>query len=346
MLKYCLNFCCSSMVLLCFYCNGTSNPASCQSITSITIERPRFPIDNNISLADKLEAFIQPTASGTILSGTYGCVRNNGRRFHEGIDIKSFQRNRRNEPTDKILASLSGKVAYINDKPQDSTYGRYIVLEHKECGLTFYTLYAHLSEINHAIKINTSVRGGQILGIMGHSSSSGIPKSRAHLHFEVGMRLGDGTCFEAWYKTQKFSTSNKHGCWNGMNLVGLDPLNFLRSQTTFSTFLKQQPIAFQLSIKTQKIPQFITLNPALLKHPLPQKLSGWKISFNWVGCPILWEPLIEQPKKPLSVTYINRDELSKNGNRHTLELNKKGVPYIGKILERQLFELFGERFRL
>ena len=334
------------MVLLCFYCNGTSKPASYQPVNHSAIEKPRFPTDNNISLSDKLESFIQPTASGTIFSGTYGCVRNNGRRFHEGIDIKSLQRNRKNEPKDKILATLSGKVAYINHNPQDSTYGRYIVLEHQECGLTFYTLYAHLSEINHTIKINSSVRSGQILGIMGHSSSSNIPRARAHLHFEVGMRLSDGDTFGAWYKSQKFSTPNKHGCWNGMNLVGLNPLDFLRSQTSFSAFLKQQPVAFQLSIKTQKIPQFITQNPALLKTPIPSKLFGWKISFNWVGCPLLWEPLTEQPKKPILATFINKDELFKNGNRHTLELNKKGIPYIGKILSRQLFELFGEGFRL
>ena len=346
MLKYCLNFCCSSMVLLCFYCNGTKKSPVPSLSTSISNELPGFPTDNKLYLKGSYEQFIQPTASGNVLSGPYGCVRDNGRRFHEGIDIKSFQRNRKNEPMDKILASLSGKVAYINHKPQNSTYGRYIVLEHQERGITFYTLYAHLSEIHPQPQLGTFVKKGQVLGIMGHSSSSGIPKSRAHLHFEIGMRLGDSDTFETWYKSQKFPTKNKHGCWNGMNLVGLDPLDFLHSQTSFSTFLKQRPIAFQLSIKTPKIPQFINQNPALLKTSLPPKLSGWKISFNWVGCPILWEPLAEQPKKNLSVTYLNQDELSKHGNRHTLELNKRGTPYIGKILERQLFELFGERFRL
>ena len=343
------------MVLLCFYCNGTKKPIVPPLQTGPVIpspnnrisgELPRFPTDNNAYLKKSLEQFIQPTASGKILSGTYGYVRDNGRRFHEGIDIKSIQQSRRGEPLDKIFASLSGKVAYINHKPQNSTYGRYIVLEHQDNGLTFYTLYAHLSKINPQLKLGIFAKKGQNLGIMGHSSSLGIPKSRAHLHFEIGVRLGDSACFEAWYKTQKFPTTNKHGCWNGMNLVGLDPLEYLHSQKSFPHFLKQQPIAFQLAIRTSKTPQFINQNPFLLKNPIPQKLSGWKISFNWVGCPILWEPLTDQLQKQISVDYINKEELLHHGNRHTLELNPKDVPYLGKILERQLFELFGECFKL
>lgn len=343
------------MVLLCFYCKGTTKPdvfpAQTKPIISPAIpnnssELPRFPTDNNAYLKKPLEQFIQPTASGKVLSGTYGCVRDNGRRFHEGIDIKSIQRNRRGEPLDKIFASLSGKVAYINAKPQNSTYGRYIVLEHQDNDLTFHTLYAHLSKINPKLKLGMLVKQGQNLGIMGHSSSLGIPKSRAHLHFEIGVRLGDSACFETWYRAQKFPTTNKHGCWNGMNLVGLDPLDCLRSQKPFSLFLKQQPMAFQLSINTAKIPQFIKQNPALLQKQMPQKLFGWRIGFNWVGCPIHWEPLTEQPKKQISVDYIDKDELLKHGNRHTLELNSKGTPYLGKILKRQLFELFGESFKL
>lgn len=334
------------MVLLCFYCNGTQNSTPTPNNSTILIELPRFPTDNNAYPAGSLEQLIQPTASGNVLSGTYGCVRNNGTRFHEGIDIKSIQRNRKQEPIDKIFASLSGKVVYINHRPQDSTYGRYIVLEHSDSGMVFYTLYAHLAEINRQLKIGSSVKKGQHLGIMGHSSSSGIPKARAHLHFEVGMRLGDDSCFEVWYKSQKFSTKNKHGCWNGMNLVGLNPLDFLRSKKTFFNFLKQQPIAFRLSVNSKKIPQFIIQNPALLQKPIPKNLFGWKISFNWVGCPILWEPLTERPKKQISVDNVHKDELFRHGNRHTLELNKNGTPYFGKTLKRQLFELFGTPFEL
>ena len=343
MLKFCLNFCCSSTVVLCFYCNGAEKTIPNPHLST---ELPRFPTDNKADLNGPLERFIQSTASGKILSGTYGCVRDNGHRFHGGIDIKPLQRNRKGEPMDNVFASLSGNVAYINYREQDSTYGKYIIVEHKNGGLRFYTLYAHLSEINKQLKLNVFVKKGQILGIMGHSSSSNIPKSRSHLHFEIGMRLGDDTNFEKWYKTQKFSTKNKHGCWNGMNLVGLNPLDFLRSQKSFAQFLKQQPIAFQLSVKTSKTPPFIISNPALLKNPIPQKILGWKISFNWVGCPILWEVLTKQPKKQIAIDYIDKNELFKHGNRHTVELCRNGAPFIGKILNRQLFELFGELFKL
>lgn len=309
-------------------------------------ELPCFPTHNSDYLTGKLELFIQPTISGNVLSGTYGCVRNGGSRFHDGIDVKSIQRDRHNEPMDEILAILSGRVAYINAKPQDSDYGRYIILEHKEGGLLFYTLYAHLAKVDTRLKVNSFVKKSQTLGIMGHSSSLGIPVRLAHLHHSIGFRLGYDNLFENWYKTKGFATPNKHGCWNGLNLVGLDPLEFLNSKKTFSDFLKQQITAFQLSFDFPSIPTFITQNPGLLKKPIPQKVLGWKVSFNWVGCPITWEPLTEKPKKRISVEYINKEELFKHGNRHTLELNKKGNPYIGKTLKRQLFELFGESFTL
>ena len=61
-----------------------------------------------------IEAYIQPTASGVLESGLFGCVRNGGARFHEGMDLYPLSRDPRGEALDKIYAVLPGRVVYVN----------------------------------------------------------------------------------------------------------------------------------------------------------------------------------------------------------------------------------------
>ena len=321
----------------------TKLPLKKDSPTTVTL--CRWPTDNTaFEKNEPLETYIQPTCSGNPISGTYGYVRDNRTRFHEGIDIKSIHRGHHNIPQDQVFACLPGSVAYINDRPAFSSYGRYIVLEHAEQGLHFYSLYAHLAKITQTLKTGQKVQQNAILGQMGHSSCSPIPISRAHLHFEIGLKLGSLQTFQTWYNLQKFSTKNHHGMWNGMNLVGLDPLRFLRKRTSFSSFLKEQPVAFILDIYRTKTPDFIHQNPALISKQESLKPQGWRVSFNWVGAPIRFEPIFTRSSKKISLHFCDHHELFRLGNRHTLEFDKKGVPYIGKTLQRQLFCLWGENF--
>ncbi len=363
MLKFCLKFFISSIVVFIFIPFGYSQNQKNiyyfslkkkssisklkQPTFSSSLETPCWPTLNQAFLKNEpLENYIQPTASGNIISGTYGCVRNNGHRFHEGIDIKSTQRNHRNIPQDKVFATLSGKIVYINQKAGLSSYGQYIVLEHTEKNLHFYTLYAHLACIEKSLTINQYVKQHQCLGQIGNTSCSRIPMARAHLHFEIGLKLGNESTFSQWYAKQKFPTKNKHGQWNGLNLIGLNPLDFLKSNLSFSEFIKQQPKAFALAISSNKTPDFIQKNQALLVNALPKsKIYGWEITFNWVGVPIQWIPINHPLKEKITLKSYNKTELLRLGNRHTLEFNPKGRPFIGIILQRQLFELFGENFQ-
>ena len=102
---------------------------------------------------EPIEAFVQPTASGKKESGLFGCVRNNGRRFHEGLDLYPVARDKRGEALDTVYAVLSGRIVYINKVAGHSSYGRYIVIEHDQESPAFYTLYAHLARINDAVSI-------------------------------------------------------------------------------------------------------------------------------------------------------------------------------------------------
>src|ERR1700675_197991 len=120
-----------------------------------------LPTDNDALLRPGADAdYFQPTVDGTVESGMFGCVRSHGHRFHEGIDIKCLQRDRRGEPTDPIHAVADGEVAFINTKPGLSNYGRYIVLQHNWDNVSVCTLYAHLSEVTAGLVVDQPVRKG------------------------------------------------------------------------------------------------------------------------------------------------------------------------------------------
>ena len=79
-------------------------------------------------------------------SGTFGCVRSDGRQIHEGLDIKATRRDKNGDPSDPIYATADGSVAYFNSRAALSNYGRYIILRHQVEGIEIYSVYAHLSE--------------------------------------------------------------------------------------------------------------------------------------------------------------------------------------------------------
>ncbi|MBP5246465.1 MAG: peptidoglycan DD-metalloendopeptidase family protein [Fibrobacter sp.] len=94
-------------------------------------------------------------------------------RIHKGIDI-GLQRG------DSIRAAFPGRVTRVRYERRG--YGRYIVLEHENCGIT-RTVYAHLSK--QLVKVGQTVEAGEVIGLGGSTGRSTGP----HLHFE--MRIGD-----------------------------------------------------------------------------------------------------------------------------------------------------------
>src|SRR3954468_20568158 len=79
-----------------------------------------------------ISAFLQHAGSGDPESGGFGGVRSGGTQFHEGLDIKCVSRDRRGEPLDDVFAAMDGVVRHISKAAGDSSYGRYIVLEHPD----------------------------------------------------------------------------------------------------------------------------------------------------------------------------------------------------------------------
>ena len=294
---------------------------------------------------------LQATVSGEPESGGFGGVRSNGTQFHEGLDIKCLRRDRRGEPLDDVFAAMDGVVRHVSTRAGDSSYGRYIVIEHPDETPAVYTLYAHLARIAPGVRPGVRVSRGQTIGTMGHSSGGyTIPRERAHLHFEVGLLATRN--FQAWYDWKKFGSRNEHGPWNGMNLMGLDPLDFLndwrahRVNTFLDYFHRMRPAA-RVRIATRRVPDFVERYPALLRGPIPAALGGWEIAVNWTGLPFAWTPLAPTevmgliPNRPVVIDAdagIERTERSKS-----VAVLRRGNWVVGGDLETMLQQVFGLR---
>lgn len=254
-----------------------------------------FPTPQTAWTTGRLDAFVQPTVSGDPESGLFGCVRSSGSQFHEGLDIRPTKRDRRGEPADPVFAAMDGVVKHVSSSPGASSYGRYIVIEHPEQKPAVYTLYAHLASIQSGVRPGVRVKKGQTIGVMGRSAGGyAIPKERGHLHFEIGLRATDA--FEIWYAARRFGNRNEHGDYNGMNLMGIDPLDFLRQWRlgrvdSFQEYFDKLRPVVTLRIATTRVPDFIQRYPSLLRKPINGIVAGWEVACNGTGLPYAWTPL-------------------------------------------------------
>ncbi len=261
-----------------------------------------------------ISTWIQDTGTGDPHSGLFGCVRDDQHRFHEGLDIKCAERDRKNIPLDDVSAAMDGRVAYINSKPGNSSYGDYVVIDHLDADIPVYTLYAHLASIAPGLKVGQTVTAGTVLGRLGHSGTENVPLERSHLHFEIGLRMTNN--FQPWYDSKKFGSPNEHGAYNGMNLIGLDPQPFFdlvraKKFKNFADYFHSLPTAFTLRIATPRIPDFVTRYPALLTKPVPLTgVAGWDVAFTWYALPKQVTPLPAGTPgldKPGLISLLNYD---------------------------------------
>jgi murein DD-endopeptidase MepM/ murein hydrolase activator NlpD len=298
-----------------------------------------------------ISAFIQPTASGDPTSGCFGDARSNGYRFHEGIDIKATARDRRGEPLDQVFAAMPGVVRYVNHQSGDGDYGRYIVIEHPDVTPAVYTLYAHLAAVLPGVAPGAHVEGGQAIAIMGHSSSSRIPRDRAHLHFEIGVMVTRD--FQNWYDWKKFGSPNERGLWHGFNLMGFDPLDLFnkwrdRQVDNVQGYFEQMKAQVTLRIATRRVPDFVERYPTLLRAPLPSgPVAGWEIQFDWTGIPFAWRPLTAMEvigQSTDQVTVVQVDQASVSQHRSKVLVHPHGGgDVVGHDLSIVLQQLFGLR---
>ena len=249
----------------------------------------QFPTANHALYQPGAELkFFAPTAPDKPwTSGSFGCVRDNASRMHEGLDIRHLQTDRHGEPTDPVMATADGTVVYFSRKPGLSNYGNYIVIRHVIDGLEIYSLYAHLSEIQPGLRAGDAVKAGQVIATMGRTSSAEvIAKDRAHVHFELNVLINDN--FAAWFK--KNSTPgerNDHGEWNGQNLNGLDPREILLAEKSgkfnLAEFVRSQTELCRVLVRVVNFPYVKRYGALVLKNPVAEKegIAGYEIAFNY-----------------------------------------------------------------
>jgi len=244
-------------------------------------------------------------------------------RFHEGIDIRPLLRDANGDPLDEVRAIADGKVVHTNLVPSYSNYGKYIVIEHRWDGSSYYSLYGHLSSIQ--VHPGDSVKRAQPIAIMGYTGV-GINRERAHLHLEVDLMYSHQ--FEAWHDAFFRNDPNHNGIYNGLNLAGLDiarlylALHDNRS-LTIAEFLSCEEPFYKVALPKSRHFELPKLYPWMLAGSRTQKTS-WEVSFARSGVPLKIEPSdrrLTQPelsyvkKSSINCSYLTRDIVSgREGN--------------------------------
>ena len=288
----------------------------------------RFPTANHLLYEPGRELeFFAPTAPDKPwTSGSFGCVRNNGGRLHEGIDIRHLQTDKRGEPTDPVMATADGTVVYFSTRPSLSNYGNYLVIRHVVQGIEVYSLYAHLSAVRPGLKIGDAVKAGDVIATMGRSSNAEtILKERAHVHFELNLLVNDS--FAAWFRKTSPRERNDHGEWNGQNLNGLDPRQILLAERDpakhfdLPGFIRGQTELCRVLVRATNFPYLKRYPMLVLKNPVAEKegIAGYEIALNYNGLAFALMPRAESEiKNParIQLVSVNETEARANSCRH------------------------------
>lgn len=265
--------------------------------------QPVLPTDNDALFRGQPENFYTPVdrnfegrVSTPWEGGTYGFTRGperlNGRvvltKFHEGIDISPTRRDASGEPLDEVRSIEAGRVVHLSNDDKDSNYGKYVVVEHTIEGTPVFSIYAHLATID--VRPGQSLSRGETIGRLGYTGA-GINQHRAHLHLELALLWHDD--YQTWHDTH-FKLPNKHGIYNGMNLIGIDLADFYLRQRrtpslTLRDFLAGQPACFRVQIPADDNFQVPRRYPWLV-HGNPRGARSWIVSFSNAGVPLKIEP--------------------------------------------------------
>ncbi len=269
------------------------------SSTLITAEVFVLPTPNRAIFEPGAEArYFVPTPGRTWESGTFGCVRSDGWQMHEGLDIKHTKTDIRGEALDPIYAAAAGRVAYINHNTGLSNYGKYVVLEHRIQGLTIFTTYAHLKGFADGLSTGDQVRQGQVIATMGRTSNTrqAISKDRAHLHFEICLRLNSR--YAGWHSENMKGYRNDHGNWNGRNFIGIDPRQVLLSQRSLGSnfslleWIRSRTEMCRILVRKTNFPLLKENTPLIRRNPRADRegAAGYEIALDFNGLPFLLIP--------------------------------------------------------
>ncbi len=278
-------------------------------------------------------------------AGSYGMVRNpfrvyNGSvlysRLHEGIDVKPLRRDADGVPLDPVHPIAPGTVAYVSENPRLSNYGRYVVVAHEVPEGIIYSLYAHLASVS--CKEGQRVERGDKLGILGYSGV-GLDKRRAHCHLELCLMVNSAY--------EKFAPpDNKHGNFNGFNLVGFNAAELLLASrggkpVSLSAVFSRLPEHYRVRVPRVGTMDILQRHRFLYKgeagkRPAPASLD---IAFTAEGVPIAIYPAREEVTTPRIISCKPMPTLQQNvtvnrvkNSSKNAALTASGLRYINQFL--------------
>jgi len=237
--------------------------------------------------------------------GTFGFTRSPVRmggkvvmtKFHEGIDVKPVVFDARGVPVDPIFAIAEGRVAHVSVVPSHSTYGNYVVIEHRFGDGPFYSLYSHIASAS--VKPGQQVAAGERIGTMGWTGP-GLDQRRAHLHLELCLLVNRS--FPRWHQ-QFASGTNHHGIHNGINLIGFDIAPIYRAQSAgrqidLAAHLRAHPVAWKARLTAGRNFELPKRYPWLVDGGRIGP-GGVEISFTRDGMPVSIRRIAENPERPI-----------------------------------------------
>ena len=295
----------------------------------------RFPTQNTALLDDRGEDFymycdrnFEGVKSKPWQAGGYGMVRTPFRagdgsvmysRLHEGIDIKPLRRDAKGEPLDEVHPVAPGVVAYVSEHPGMSNYGRYVVVSHSVPEGTIYSLYAHLAKVS--CTVGQQVGTGNVLGSMGHSGD-GLNRERSHVHLEI--------CLMIHSRYDEFCPSeNKHGIYNGLNLIGIDAAPLLKASKD------GEPVSLAAHWATLKEhyrvrvpydgrkPDILRRHPFLFRGEWSPAPAALDIAFSAEGIPLAVYPAQQAVSEPTIVKCTPLPTLQQNATVNRVKNSSK-----------------------
>jgi len=306
----------------------------------------QLPTENDELFRNQNSRFFQPTISRRLISGMFGFVRTSEpeparlfEHFHKGIDIRALHRDSRGEPTDVVRTSADGEVVRVNRDEKISDYGKQVIVKHLWGKQSVFTIYGHLASIG--VEVGQKVKAGDPLGLMGWTGP-GLTRDRAHLHFEIAFQINGK--FAEWVDTAKpgrLWQPNRHGEWNGLNLMGIDPIPLLKASNqgtplTCEEALSKQPCGF-----TVRVPPFMG-TPTWMQwvesqSPSAQPLS-WDIEMTPWGLPVRMEAGSEVVLEPVLIANPGKPSEGKHYCRGLVQADGKGGMKLSKF-GRQTMEM-------
>lgn len=260
-------------------------------------------------------------------------------RLHEGIDIRPLQRDEQGEPLDQVRAIAAGVVVHTSLVSGFSNYGRYVVVEHRWDGCSYYSLYGHLSSIQ--VHVGQHVQQRDQLGVMGHTGE-GLDRTRAHLHLELNLMLSRQ--FEAWHDSLFKADPNHHGLYNGLNLTGIDIARLYlalrkRPTLTIPEFLSEEETFFSVLLPDSRHFDLRRFYPWMLAQKNVEKPVSWEVSFNRAGVPLKIEPSTRRVGGPelsffkkggIDPGYLMRGQIAGRGDG--AHLTEKGRQFLRLLI--------------